>query len=80
MRPSGNVYIPVPDTNVTWSDGDPVDPTTGISTFVTGPGFGQTTPIYQTVVDDKGTIIEVKVLNILRFDEKSLKGERSIFL
>ena len=66
---SGNVYIPVPPTDVTWPDGDPVDPTTGISTFVTGPGFGKTTPIYQTVVDDKGTIIEVKVLNILRFDE-----------
>tara|TARA_B100000902_G_scaffold398979_1_gene467793 strand:- start:4240 stop:6369 length:2130 start_codon:yes stop_codon:yes gene_type:complete len=70
VSPTGNVYIPVPPTNVTWPDGDPVDPTTGISTFVTGPGFGQTTPIYQTVVDpDTGTIIEVKVLNILRFDE-----------
>ena len=60
---SGNVFIDVPPVVVTGAiDGAPLD------SVVTSPGFGKTTPIYETVVEN-GTITAVKVLNILRFDE-----------
>ena len=59
---SGNVFVEVPPVVVTGVDGSPLD------SVVTSPGFGKTTPIYETVVEN-GTITAVKVLNILRFDE-----------
>ena len=60
---SGNVFIDIPPVVVTGAiDGAPLD------SVVTSPGFGKTTPIYETVVEN-GTITAVKVLNILRFDE-----------
>ena len=36
----------------------------------TGVGIGTTSPIYEIVVDDNGGITDVKVLNILRFNEE----------
>ena len=64
---SGNVFIDTPTAvDVSFPDGTPV----GVSTFVTGPGFAKTTPIYEPIIDPiTGSITQVKVLNILRFDE-----------
>ena len=68
---SGNVYIPKPF--IPGEDFDPLqpDPDTPGPIVPSPIGIGTTTPIYEVVVDeDDGGIIEVKVLNILRFNEE----------
>ena len=56
ISPGGIVEFPEPE-------GVDIDTPTGV-------GIGTTSPIYEIVVDDDGGITDVKVLNILRFNEE----------
>lgn len=62
---SGNVFVPLPigpDTDIF------VPPTTEGDFPPITPGIGSTSPIFKVITDDNGTITNVNVINILRFD------------